>query len=639
MFQGHLETISAPFPSKGMSVNGQNDPNYSKFVKNILVSDDNSGKLRYGTELFSKPQINLALSTSDVKHTIKDIIQIITFLTKEGDSEILIYASYLNSKSSGEVKAGIYKAVNEKYQVLKEDLDPNVIISYVTFENKLLIANGVNPVQVYDGKEISDLTSWQKISFPFNTNFEIKESDSEDSSIIHVTPAVENLDFQEFLAKDTQIQLVFERDIKTTCTILVVDQDPGVTKLRIVANKKIQGNIVQINYRNRLQNFSYVTVIKKRLWALGKGTASYKNNKFRDSFESMRVYYSYNLGSTGWFQDSNEDNDTGSLRFLDIRESGGAAINDNLQAIKVFEDNIIFFGKESAQIWSGGNLNPITESKDIEGKNSMNLFGWQYTLPIGLLHPNMILEVPNNLIFLSSYGIVSLNSDNNSRRLQVSWDFAKPISHHINSQLNFIENDTEFRSMNAFLYPYGKFLGFRIKYSCFIYQFNNGSWVVFDQNFSKSQNIIYDSISKNLYLGYSEGRILSYSDKFQQQSYKEYNQGFLSWSIVYHWTYFQTTWANAYFILDVKSANIMDIKIRIFENQDETESINEKIKILQQGSFYNLAQFDVDAYSYNESMFSYESTRFNADSMKIEISGNADHFFAFNRFILAGGNQ
>ena len=61
MFQGHTQSLSIPFPYKGINTNSQNDTNYSRFTQNILVSDNKTGALRYCTNFLLILIVGLAI--------------------------------------------------------------------------------------------------------------------------------------------------------------------------------------------------------------------------------------------------------------------------------------------------------------------------------------------------------------------------------------------------------------------------------------------------------------------------------------------------------------------------------------------------------------------------------------------------
>jgi hypothetical protein len=398
--------------------------------------------------------------------------------------------------------------------------------------------------------------------------------------------------------------------------------------MTITVNIAPQANVKKILYQKLCPSFSYLAVVHKRLWAVAEGR-TYKD-KFRSPLLAMRAYYAAKTESIyDWFNPQ-----TNEIDFINL--SNNSSVPDNLEAITMFEGRTLFLGRETTQVFIGED--PTTNN---DGQNiTLPDFQWEQTLPVGVIQQTLFVEVPNNLIFLSKYGIVSLTSVSEylQRKLQVSYQFSTPIDHYVNSQLSFIETDRDFRSMRAFLYPYGRFLGFRIKYSCFIYQLNSeGAWVVFSENFAESSSLLYDSTTQNLYLGMPQGELLVYSDKVGKQSYLEYGKGYMSWFIAYNWTFFESTWANTDVYIDSKTLEPITILVRVYLDQDETQSINEQLTIQKQGILYDVSPFGLKPYPLNETFFTHEIIRFTADSLMIELSGTSNDLFVFNKLFLAGG--
>jgi hypothetical protein len=194
--------------------------------------------------------------------------------------------------------------------------------------------------------------------------------------------------------------------------------------------------------------------------------------------------------------------------------------------------------------------------------------------------------------------------------------------------------------MKAFLYPYGRFFGIRIKYSCFIYQFGSQkAWVIFNENFAEARSFFYDPISQNLYLGLPNGKLVVYADKINAQSYEEYGKGKISWAILYNWIYIGDTWSNTKVYIASKTLKVLTIRVRFFTNQDESSSIIDNIELKQKASLYDITLFGTKPYSYNDTPFSHESVRFTCDSLMIELSGLSNDLFMFNKLFLVGGNK
>jgi hypothetical protein len=699
MFNHHPQTLPIPFPFKGINTNTKDDISYGRFIQNILVSDNKTGALRYGTEL------KASFPFSDTFFA-REVLAVMPFLKDNGTSEKLVYVRYLGQSAithqnitiaehpnlAGWCRATLVLAnfqeeyriwlrnsindgiriyfkqeigveteisvvtstdqlivfdfpvlranitnpfnvfiekaliaritANGAYEIITDQVDPLVIVSYVNFQGKLLIANGVDPVKVYDGNQLLPLKAPVPIPnvTPINRN---------GANITFSIPQSYLATFQADI-KVGDIPTIFWEGGGSIDFIIqnIIYNVPANNQVvvTITANFQPGANIRKIIYQKLCPSFSYLAVVHKRLWAVAGGR-TYKN-KFRSPLLAMRAYYAAKTESIyDWFNPQ-----TNEIDFINL--SNNSSVPDNLEAITMFEGRTLFLGRETTQVWVGEDPTTHDDGQGIVLPD----FKWEQTLPVGVIQQTLFVEVPNNLIFLSKYGIVSLSSINIYRQLEVSYQFSSPIDHYINSQLSFIETDRDFRSMRAFLYPYGRFLGFRIKYSCFVYQLNSeGAWVVFSENFAESSSILYDSTTQNLYLGMPQGELLVYSDKVGKQSYLEYGKGYMSWFIAYNWTFFENTWANTDVYIDSKTLEPLNVKVRIFTNQDETQSINEELIIDKQGILYDVSPFGLKPYPLNETFFTHEIIRFTADSLMIELSGTSDDLFVFNKLFLAGG--
>ena len=698
MFNHHPQTLPVPFPFKGINTNTKDDISYGRFIQNILVSDNKTGALRYGTSLTA------SFPFDDAAYW-REVIAVMPFLKDNGTSEKLVYVRYLDQSAitqdniviaehpnlggwcratltlanfQQEYRTFLRNSINDgiriyfkqeigveteisvvtstelqivfdfpvlranvtnpfqvyieraliarvtangAYEIITDKFDPLVIVSHVNFQGKLLIANGVDPVFVYDGNQLLPLKA--PVPIPNITPIVVNGS-----NLTFSIPQSYLATLQADIKVGDNITLVSDNENRAVSITNLVYNVPANNQvvMTITVNIAPQANVRKILYQKLCPSFSYLAVVHKRLWAVAGGR-TYKD-KFRSPLLAMRAYYAAKMESIyDWFNPQ-----TNEIDFINL--SNNSSVPDNLEAITMFEGRTLFLGRETAQVWIGEDPTTHDDGQGIVLPD----FKWEQTLPVGVIQQTLFVEVPNNLIFLSKYGIVSLSSVNLFRQLQVSYQFSTPIDHYINSQLSFIETDRDFRSMRAFLYPYGRFLGFRIKYSCFVYQLNSeGAWVVFSENFAESSSLLYDSTTQNLYLGMPQGELLVYSDKVGKQSYLEYGKGYMSWFIAYNWTFFESTWANTDVYIDSKTLEPLNVKVRIFTDQDETKSINEELTIDKQGVLYDVSPFGLKPYPLNETSFTHEIVRFTADSLMIELSGTSNDLFVFNKLFLAGG--
>lgn len=724
MFRGNLQHFDLNYPFKGINTNALNDAESAHFIQNIMTADNNSGKLRYGTNLVSQIAF-------DEDRPFRDQLAIMPFLTANGVTEKLVYQTYLQralflnvpditinqnltnigysdlvidltNYTADEIKyllkiffdnvgvfikqdgitthvddfadisnfsltynvdnvpiamnftlpfpvaffdtdpddagrpsfkilverAGVYRLkADNTFEMLIDDLDPNVIISYVNYRQKLIIANGVDHVKVYDGNTIVDLKG--EVSAPKTGNIAI--------NIAAKTVAlnIENNLLPELTANlfVNDVITLLHNNTRTNVTIagILVTPPSAPSTLANVVYTLVEtppAAASALLYKKYVPKFSFVYVAHDMLWALAEGRPY--QDKFRAPELAMRFYYAAKKQSVdGWFNQRNNQVD-----YYDLGDRNPTDfLSDNLEVITSFEGKMLFIGRETTQVWNG--IDPRTENN---GQVNVRDFNWERTLKVGIVQRSLYVEVPNNLIFLSKYGIISLNANNLFQKLEVSYSFSEPISHHLKNQLAFVESERDYRSMKAFLYPYGRFLGFKLSYSCFVYQLNTqGAWVVFSENFADATCFLYDPVSKDLFLGLKGGVITAYADKTTNQSYEDYGKGKISWIINYNWLFPPTTWVNSKLFLGAKTYKSLTVDVRLFTDFDEATSSNHEIVIEQKGVAYDVTPFNTKTYPYAVTAISHEMIKFRSDCFMLILSGLSNDAFTLSKVYFTGG--
>lgn len=706
VFQGHVQSFQLPFPYKGIDTNSQNDPTCARYVQNMVISDNQTGQVRYGTNFITFQEF-------DQDRPFTDTIEVMNYFKLDGTTEQIIYQlylaeienianittinptigaaasstitinvtaladdqkAYLNKILFEEVylfvsqdnpdgayitnyslsidgntitfdlpfkedffendyvffieRGSIYrKNSDDAYELLTDDLDPNVIISSVTFQNKLLIANGVNPVKIYDGNTITDLKAPISIANvgdiqinAQNLIFSVLEINApglqQDLQIGNALTLIRAGQNGETLSESRNItNIVFAAPVNNTVGI------------NITLNNAPTNGVRQIIYQKLCPAFSYLAVAKKRLWALPEGR-NYKD-KFRPPEIAMRAYYSAKEESIdNWFSER-----TNQIDFIGGEPNNGG-LPDNWEAIKAFGDRVIFFGRDSMQIWRG--FNPTLVIPDDQFPD----FFHEDTITIGLYQKRLFLEAPNNLVFLSKIGFATAKIDNLTQKVLVSYAFGLPIDHHLKNQLSAIDNEKDYRAMTAFLYPYGRFMGFKIKYSCLVYQLNDaGAWLVFTGNFTSASSFCYDPTSKDLYLATKNGVLLKYADKAENKVFEDYGLGKISWIISYNWMYLGNTWFNGWVYLSAKTLKSLTINIRFFIDQKQSTSDRISVSVKQEGTLYDTGRFNQSRYADSDTGLFRSLTRFIADFLMIDVDGLSNDLFVLDKIVLTGGTQ
>lgn len=524
-------------------------------------------------------------------------------------------------------RAGIYKVTNTNdgntLIPLKYDLNPNVIVSYINYQRYLIICNGIDPVFYYDGEQLEEL----KGDYPV-TPLSIKLK-NESSNILTLTVSSEyQSELENNLVENANIIIVNDLRLEKSNIITNVTFNNNNLnnnlEIEITCRNDIVGMPTGILYQKAIPAFSYINIINDRLFALDSGGSFY--NKFRTPDKSMLVYYAAKRKSIfKWYTQQ------GIIESINLASNSN--IIDDLQCFNTYQGRILFWGKESVQIWTGTDPTVINDGQNIELGN----FKWEKTEPVGIFNKNMFIELPNVFIFLSKFGICSINIDG-FNNLKIDLHFADSINGYIKKQLENLVTERDYRSLNCFVYPYGGFIGFRFIHNCYIYQLKGqGFWTIFTQNFSDSKSFLYDSVSKNLYLT-NKGDILVYCDKINNKNYQDMENSPIPFNLHYNWFNIPTTWYNENIYLGCMSSKDILIKIQVYLNFDMSDYNLTEIKVNQINTKYDIDRFDIDEYSNNEkAIYPQETLRFFADSIYLKLSGLAYKEFIFDSLYLAGG--
>lgn len=713
MFQGYSQHVKLPAPYRGMNLTVDNNTEFAKYMQNMLVSDNNTCTLRYGTRLISQFPF-------DPNKIFRSQIAVMSHLGNDGKSEKIVYQNYtsnllyvnvqenvtlsviagepnitkitidistLNDQEKNYLskvifddvymyirqesfsdgadisnviieadeisftipfpesffdidisvdpaginnfalwieRASLYKLNNDNtFNVipLLDNLDPNVIISSINYQSKLLIANGVDPVYVYDGNDIIELKG--KVSILISGGI------TQNGAIL--TFDISQLflpEMQTYVIVGTPLTLISQTETRVINVANVQYAAPAnnLVAVTLTLDAVPQDNIRTILYEKDLPHFNFLAVANDRLWALAEGR-SYKN-QFRPSSLAMKVYYATERKSVnGWFNQK-----TNEVDFIDL--ANNTYIPDNLETILPFQGKVLFIGRETTQIWTGEDPTTIDDGQNIVLPD----FKWEMTVPVGILQKSLYVEIPNDLVFMSKYGVISVSSINKYQQLAFSYNFSNSINQHLKSQLAFIEDERDYLNLRSFLYPYGRFFGFKLKYDCFIYQLNDqGAWCVFSENFADSRSFYYDPVSQDLFLGMDDGLLIAYADKIQTQSYEEYQKGAMIWRIQYSWIYPETTWNNEAVFIACRTLSPITINVQAYVDYNDADYFLEKIEVEQSGGLYDVAQFGLVGYAYREGDFPYEVMRFSGDALMIVLSGMASNQLIFDKLFLTGG--
>lgn len=357
------------------------------------------------------------------------------------------------------------------------------------FGQKLWIYNGVNPIMTWDGVLLEVYTesvkeqaqSFNRIdnthfSFVSNASFDIKKYQGGNSITLNVlgTGSITTIVVAVAIADNV-------------VTIQTTDNIPAFTG----------ANRVEVFYFDKPPPFSYMKAANDRLWCLGVGAVGLN---YRIPEEAMRVYYAYTpYADVATFRFFNENTKTVPSEDLSAKQGGA----DNLEAIVSVSGYLAFIGRNKTQIWTGND--PLTE-------NLSNSFSWSSTIPVGIFHGDLVVELANDAYFFSESGFVSFSTFN------IAKQFGATSTTNMNKiaqeYVGTVNTDIAYRACRSFKYNNGGFCGFKIgQNNLIVSRFHTSLfwWCVFSGDFSKSSAFIstldgslYHSINNQIYQ-YADG--------------------------------------------------------------------------------------------------------------------------------------
>jgi hypothetical protein len=318
--------------------------------------------------------------------------------------------------------------------VLRTGLSVACVPRATYFQQILMICNGVNNVMYWDGTNLNDVSE-MVIELGANNFTRIDNT---------------NFSFNSFGIFD-QTKYFIGNSIKLTIN--------GVNSALTIANFLIIGTLVTITtneilpafpggaqivlfYQDKPPTFSYIYAAKDRIWALGPGAVGLQS---RDINDQLRVYYSYLPNAVTGYGLFNENTKT--IPSIDMSDKH--EIQDNFEAICQVNGLMAFMGRQRTQVWGG-----YTPG---QGGN----FSWQSNLPVGIVHGDLLIELANDVYFVSQYGLHSFSTLNIARQFAASPDDSvDPIVRKFTSDATL--SNSNYRACASFKYNQGGISGFKI---------------------------------------------------------------------------------------------------------------------------------------------------------------------------------
>lgn len=382
-------------------------------------------------------------------------------------------------------------ASNTLSNPLKTGLSVGCVPRSETFLNTLIIYNGVDKVLTWDGVNLVEMHEFVKQT---GLTSVVKTGDTHinlvgpEDILIAINYRVGNI--VKFSNGDTSTNLTVTNYGGTVTN--------GIRTATIVLNGTIPQitNTTQIFYQAFPPPFNYIKAIQDRLWALAPGAVSLE---YRNPGQEMLVFFSYKPNTlTGWFNER-----TGTVPSLNIASKHG--VPDNLEAITYINGNIVFAGRERTQVWSGtdpeGSVAPLGGSPLI----------FNGVIATGVVHGNLIIDLPNDVFFISKNGHQSASSLNVAKQFAAT--SVNAVDPTVKQYLKTINSSNiNYRACRSFKYDGGNLAGFKIGNNnvlASLFSTSLYAWTSLSGDFLKANTFL--TLGNALYL-FIQNKIYKYAD-------------------------------------------------------------------------------------------------------------------------------
>ncbi len=424
-----LATAVVPFP-KGLMSSARSPlsmpATLGREIRNLLMSADGAGSKRNGV---------VGLGPEIAGETITAVM---SYMASAG-------LQLLVATSAGK----IYRLNGGSWVQVWSGLEGGAVVRTVTFDGKLLLCNGVNNVLAWDGTAWSEVASFVTdaaagLTYVSATQFSI-------ASTVEVYP----------VGSRVRATLSSGEVVSTVTAVSVSGSTVTVTLASAILNNTLSA----VAFEVKPPKVAALVAAHDRLWGFGKGPLS---AAMRGDVDRLRVYYTYGVNDyTAW-----PDPETGSIPSVNLADKAGVA--DELLAMNVKDGMTVFVGRNHLQIWTG-------TSPGADGD-----FAWSKSIPLGVVHGNAVMDLPNDALFVGRQGARTLSRTLQTEQLDVS-DVGSELDPTITERVaHVLAQEAVYKRVVTMRHDGQGWFGLALDDVTLVWQigsFGQG-WVVFDGVFS-----------------------------------------------------------------------------------------------------------------------------------------------------------
>lgn len=548
----------------------------------------------------------------------------------------------------------------QNYQVLRENLDPNVFVSSLNYLSKLLIVNSIDRNMEYDGDTIEDMETYGDMhaitdDIKINSATEI-----EFKCLKKLQSFVEG-----GLFTDNKLLLVYlfsDQSDNEVANVAIEDEtveagEEEIIKVTVTLKENIETDkiIRELLYKSTMPKFSFITTSRDRLWALAGGR--HRKDDLRSTDKNMYVYYSFiRLNTKRWTNPL-----TNQIDYINCASKSDVV--DSLECIYPYRHYLMFIGRNRTQVWLGETpLSDGITGVDQEQVPLENIFRWESTINTGVFNQNCLVPMKNDLLFINSDGLNIVNTNNPSKNIFIDPTFNERLGEMFGRDYQNVKKESDYRKMHAFNYEYKNTIGFKLSKGVYMLnQMGDGFLSIYGQAFVDANNISYDFLTKTLFLASKNGRVNVFNDKTTNNSSKywliknaedaltRFDEDEIHWKISYEYFGVNSTWYNDAIYFDMRTERPCEFDFRLYIDNyhipiwkddvtvDLTPTPDLKVENNHVGSRYG-KMLMTGLFANAKVPFSYIVKRYSCDVMKFQMKG-INREMELKAVYFAGSNQ
>lgn len=459
------------------------------------------------------------------------------------------------------------------YEVIKEGLSSNGLLGATQFNGKLVFYNGIDRNFSYDGTSVVDLGEYveDRLASDFqwvaNNQFSLKPTPGRSDY-----PVGRKVRLQYATTGIVEATVQSANLVADTLTVTVVGTPlPSVSETLSV-----------VEYFDEPPPFSFIYTANDILWALSGGISMPKVYRGADS---MKVFYTVAANNENAWFDQGTDTSTQEVAYINTQNKAG--VFDELLAISDFNGAMVFFGRLKTYIWQG------YDPGEIGG------FVLADILEIGLVHQKLVQKMPNDVAFVSPYGLRTLSVQVQTNGIEVTTDIGSTYDGEFAAKIRALRADeTAYRKARSFFYKIEGFYGYKLDdASLLVYVLTEKAkgWTEFNGHFSDASGFIPLGDDRLMILRGDQAMIYANGeDPMVGEDYSDDGNPITAlWWIA--WQSRGSRWANKAFELIVEDTlPTIDFTIDRMIDYNEMDVVTSQARVQGGGSMWDEAQWDVD---------------------------------------------